>query len=109
MSTPLARRSTERQDLRSDNAKREFEDETKECDELRAAFSVSKKERGRTCASITATNMKKNRSHDRFRILDKFESYPTKKRPVSGTTYVPATGKHARDIVKRGSEIRSSR
>ena len=59
MSTPLARRSTERRDLRSDNANREFEDETKECDELRAAFSVSKKERGRTCAWIPATNMKK--------------------------------------------------
>ena len=49
-STPLARRSTERRDLRSDNANREFEDETKECDELRAAFSVSKTERGRTSA-----------------------------------------------------------
>ena len=57
----------------------------------------------------TRDEYEKNRSHDRFRIPDKFDSYPAKRRPVSGTTYLSATGKHARDIVKRGSEIRSSR
>ena len=57
----------------------------------------------------TRDEYEKNRSHDGFRIPDKFESYLAKKRPVSGTTHVSATGKHARDIVKRVSEIRSSR
>ena len=47
--------------------------------------------------------------HTIGKLIDKFESYPMKKRPLSVTTYLSATGKRARDIIKRGSEVHSSR
>ena len=128
-STAEKRHAEERQDLRSDTSSsasnrrttkpqtkkeitktnRKFEDnKTDECDELRAAHSRRKKEMQNLCTH-TRDEYEKHCSRDRFWNLDKFESYPTKKTSASSTVHLSATRKHARDVSKRGSGLRSSR